>query len=94
MFHKLDEIEKRYVFLSDALADPDVIADMSVWKKYSKEQADLRETAEKYREYVAKEKEMQDAFDLAELETDGEMKKLLIDEGMPASSSLPIWLPS
>ena len=52
MFQKLDELEKRYVFLSEQLADSDVIADMNTWKKYSKEHADLRETAEKYREYL------------------------------------------
>ena len=51
MLKKLDEIIKREEFLSQQLLNADVIADMSVWQKYSKEHADLRETAEKYREY-------------------------------------------
>ena len=81
MLKKTEEILKRYRFLSDALADAEVIADIPLWRKYSKEHADIRETAEKYEEYLAAEKEMKDAFELAETETDSEMKKLLLDEG-------------
>ena len=81
MLKKLDAILKRYAFLEKQLADPDVLADMAIWQKYSKEQAELRETAEKYLEYLQTEKEMQDAFALAETETDQEMKKMLLDEG-------------
>ena len=53
MDKKLGEILKRYEYLSAALADAEVIADVSTWQKYSKEQADLTETAEKYQEYLA-----------------------------------------
>ena len=81
MLKKLDEIIKREEFLSEQLLNADVIADMSVWQKYSKEHADLRETAEKYREYQECERQMNDAFALAEEETDSEMKKMLLDEG-------------
>jgi peptide chain release factor 1 len=88
MFQKLDELEKRYVFLSEQLADSDVIADMNTWKKYSKEHSDLRETAEKYREYLSKQREMDDAFEMAETETDAEMKKMLTDEGYACKERL------
>lgn len=88
MFKKLDELLKRYEFLSEKLSDADVIADMSTWQKYSKEQADLTETAEKYSEYLAKEKEMNDSFELAEMETDSEMKKMLLDEGYACKERL------
>ena len=81
MLKKLDEIIKREEFLSEQLLNADVIADMNVWQKYSKEHADLRETAEKYREYQECERQMNDAFALAEEETDSEMKKMLLDEG-------------
>ena len=81
MLKKLDDILKRADFLSEQLLDPAIIADMSVWQKYSKEHADLRETAEKYREYLECQRQMEDAFALAEEETDAEMKKLLSDEG-------------
>ena len=72
MLKKTEEILKRYRFLSDALADAEVIADIPLWRKYSKEHADIRETAEKYEEYLAAEKEMKDAFELAETETDSD----------------------
>ncbi len=88
MFTKLEEILKRYRFLSEKLSDSEALADMSVWQKYSKEQSDLTETVEKYEQYLATQKEMQDAFALAESETDGEMKKLLTDEGYACKERL------
>ena len=81
MFKKLDDIKKRYQFLSEQLADSAVIADMGTWQKYSKEQSDLTETVEKYDEYLTVSREMEDAFAMAEEETDQEMKKMLLDEG-------------
>ncbi len=81
MLKKLDDILKREEFLSEQLLNPDIIADMSVWQKYSKEHSDLSETAEKYREYLECQRQMQDAFAMAEEESDSEMKKLLLDEG-------------
>ncbi len=80
MFSRLAEIEKRYKELSEKLADPLVIADMPVWRKLSKEHADLTETAETYEKYRRTEREMQEAVSLAETETDGEMKDLLLTE--------------
>ena len=88
MLKKLDEIKKRYAFLSEQLADSSVIADMGTWQKYSKEQSDLTETVEKYEEYLAVEREMTDAFEMAESETDSEMKKMLTDEGYACKDKL------
>ena len=88
MLTKLDGILKRYEFLSEKLADSAVIADMPTWQKYSKEQAELTETVEKYDEYCLVEKQMQDAFELAETETDSEMKKMLLDEGYDCKEKL------
>ena len=88
MFTKLEELKKRYDFLSAQLADSEVIADMGTWQKYSKEQADLTETVEKYAEYVETDRQMKDAFELAETETDGEMKKMLLDEGYDCKEKL------
>ena len=88
MLKKLADIKKRYEFLSEQLADANVIADMGTWQKYSKEQSDLTETVEKYEEYLACEREMTDAFALAETETDAEMKKMLLDEGYACKEKL------
>ena len=89
MLKKLQDIKKRYEFLSEQLADSDVIADMGTWQKYSKEQADLTETVEKYEEYLSVEREMNDAFAVAEEETDAEMKKMLLEEGYACKERLP-----
>ena len=88
MLKKLDGILKRYEFLSEKLADNEVIADMSVWQKYSKEQSELTETAEKYLEYLETERQMQDAFELAETESDAEMRKLFSAEGYECKEKL------
>ncbi len=88
MFKKLADIKTRYQFLSEKLSDAAVIADMPTWQKYSKEQSDLTETVEKYEEYLKTDKEMSDAFEMAELETDTEMKKMLTDEGYECKEKL------
>ena len=81
MLTKLDAILQRYQFLSEKLADADVLSDTSTWQKYSKEHAELTETAEKYQEYLQTQDEMTAAFETAESETDAEMRKLFTDEG-------------
>ena len=88
MLKKLDDILKRYEFLSEQLADAGVLADMDTWQKYSKEQAELTETAEKYVEYKRTEEEMQAAFATAEAETDAEMRKLFNDEAYACKEKL------
>ena len=49
MFNKLNDILKRYEFLSEELSKTEIIADMPTWQKYSKEQSDLTETADAYK---------------------------------------------
>lgn len=88
MLKKLDGLKERYAYLSEKLSDSAVIADMETWQKYSKEQAELTETVEKYEEYLSTEKEMNDAFEIAEAETDAEMKKMLLDEGYACKEKL------
>ena len=90
MLKKLADIKKRYEFLSEQLADSAVIADMGTWQRYSKEQSDLTETVEKYDEYLNVEREMADAFEMAETESDAEMKKMLTDEGYACKEKLAV----
>ena len=80
MLNKLQAFKQRFEELDKWLSQPSALDDMSVWQKNAKEQADLRETVEKYDEYLQTEKEMQDAFALADSETDAEMRKLFSDE--------------
>ena len=88
MLKKLETIKNRYAVLSERLADVETLSDTATWQKYSKEQAELMETVEKYDEYLATEQDMNDSFALAETETDGEMKKMLLAEGYACKEKL------
>ena len=88
MIDKLDKIKERFEFLNDELSKAEVCSDAEKYGKYSKERAELEETAETYEKYLAAEKEMNDAFSLAEEESDKEMKDLLLAEGYECKEKL------
>ncbi len=88
MIDKLDKIKERFEFLNDELSKAEVCSDAEKYGKYSKERAELEETAETYGKYLAAEKEMNDAFSLAEEESDKEMKDLLLVEGYECKEKL------
>ena len=88
MIDKLDKIKERFEFLNDELSKAEVCSDAEKYGKYSKERAELEETAEAYGKYLAAEKEMNDAFSLAEEESDKEMKDLLLAEGYECKEKL------
>ena len=88
MSDRLREIKERYDFLNGELMKNEVCSDAETFRKYSKERADLSEIAETYEKYLAKEKEMNDAFAAAEEESDKEMKDLLTAEGYGCKEEL------
>ena len=88
MSDRLREIKERYDFLNGELMKNEICSDAETFRKYSKERADLSEIAETYEKYLAKEKEMNDAFAAAEDESDKEMKDLLTAEGYDCKEQL------
>lgn len=80
MIERLKKIKEKYEELTNELIDPKVLADMSVWQKKSKEQADLAPIVEKFNEYEKIEKDMQDAEEMLKIETDHEMQEMLHEE--------------
>lgn len=80
MIERLKKIKERFEELTKDLIDPDVLADMSVWQKKSKEQSDLAPIVEKYDEYVKVQNDMKDAEEMMKTETDQEMLAMLNDE--------------
>ena len=88
MSDRLREIKERYDFLNGELMKNEICSDAETFRKYSKERADLSEIAETYEKYLAKEKEMNDAFAAAEEESDKEMKDLLTVEGYDCKEQL------
>jgi len=80
MIERLKKIKEKFEELTKELIDPNVLADMNVWQKKSKEQSDLSPIVEKYDEYVKIENDMKDAEELLKTETDQEMLAMLNDE--------------
>src|SRR5699024_7474053 len=72
LLNKLGELVERHVDLEHSLADPDVIADQQIFRRYSQEYAQLEPVARDYKAYhdvkdeIASLEEMQQA-DEAEL---------------------------
>ena len=51
MFDNLEELEKKYIDLTQKISDPEIISKQDEWRKMMKEQSDLEPIVEKYREY-------------------------------------------
>ena len=79
MLEKLDEVEKRYQELGELLADPKVLKDPQLLKRYAKERASLSELVETYREYKRLEGEVEENKELL-LDRDERIRELARDE--------------
>ena len=86
MFQKLDAVEKRYEELTKKIADPEVIANTSVWTEYMKEHAEMEEVVLKYKEYK---KVKQALAEAEEMLKDPEMKELAEEEVKEDREKLP-----
>jgi len=73
MFEKLEALYKKYQELTELISNPDVIADQASWRKYMKEQSNMKDVVDKYVEYkklvsdMESAKEMMDDPDLKEM---------------------------
>lgn len=77
MFDKLEEVEKRYDELTEKISDPEIISDQETWKKYMKEQSQMKDIVDKFREYKIIKKQMEEA---KELMNDADMKEMAEEE--------------
>ena len=94
IIEKVQAVADRYEELSELLADPEVLGDSQRYQELSKEEGEIRETVEKYREYrktvdaIAENEELQrekldpemDSFVKAELAELRETKATLEEE--------------
>ncbi len=80
MIEKLKQIKEKFIELTAKISDPDVIADMPTWQKLVKEHAELTPIVEKYDEYAKCEKDMNEALELQQIESDADMLSLLEEE--------------
>ena len=86
MFQKLEEVEKRYVELTEKISDPEIIARQSEWQKLMKEHSEISDIVAKYREYKTVKKSIEDAKTML---NDSELKELAEIEIEDGKERLP-----
>ena len=80
MLDRLQAVEDRYEKLNELLSDPEVISDTNKLREYSKEQSDIQETVEVYREYKDVREQLQDAKAMLEDKLDADMREMVKEE--------------
>ncbi|MDR4890233.1 peptide chain release factor 1 [Fredinandcohnia sp. QZ13] len=80
VFDRLEAVEARYEKLNELLSDPDIVSDTKKLREYSKEQSDIQETVEKYREYKEVKEQLTDAKAMLEEKLDAEMREMVKEE--------------
>ena len=80
MFDRLQAVELRYDKLTELLSDPEVISDTKKLREYSKEQSDIQETVEAYREYKDIKEQLDGAKAMLEDKMDAEMREMVKEE--------------
>ncbi|WP_147534996.1 peptide chain release factor 1 [Bacillus marasmi] len=80
MFDRLQAVEDRYEKLNELLSDPDVVNDPKKLRDFSKEQADISDTVQTYRQYKDVKEQLQDAKAMLEEKLDAEMRDMVKEE--------------
>ncbi|RHW40207.1 peptide chain release factor 1 [Neobacillus notoginsengisoli] len=80
MFDRLQAVEDRYEKLNELLSDPAVISDTKKLRDYSKEQSDIQETVQVYREYKEVKEQLHDAKAMLDDKLDAEMREMVKEE--------------
>lgn len=80
MIAKLEKILEKFNYLTEQISSSEIIAQIDLWTKLTKERAEIEETAEKYLEYKKVLSEQEQAKQALKEEDDKEMKELLEEE--------------
>lgn len=76
MFHKLAEVEKKFHELNRRLSDPKVISDLTLFREYSKQHAEITEIVSKYQEYKKISKDIEEAREIIGQSKDEELREM------------------
>lgn len=79
MFNRLNEAEKRYLEIEEALANPETASNQAEFTKYMREYKNLTPVIEKYREYKKVNSDMEGARSLMDEES-GELYEIAVEE--------------
>jgi peptide chain release factor 1 len=80
MFDRLQAVEDRYDRLNELLSDPEIINDSKKLREYSKEQSDIQETVDAYRQYKSVKEQIKDAKAMLEEKLDADMREMVKEE--------------
>jgi len=80
MFDKLQELEDKYIVLTDRINAPETIADQNLWRNLMKEHSDLTPIIEAFREHKKARQEIADAKEMLEDSNDDEFRQLVKEE--------------
>ncbi|MFJ7889494.1 peptide chain release factor 1 [Lysinibacillus xylanilyticus] len=80
MFDRLQAVEDRYERLTELLSDPDIVNDNKKLREYSKEQSDIQETVDAYREYKSVKEQLVDTREMLDSEKDPDMHDMVKEE--------------
>ena len=80
MKERLESIKKRYEEIANLLMDPEIMSDFNKIKALSKEQSDLKEIVDKYKEYETAEEHLKEAKEVLNDPELREMAELEIEE--------------
>ncbi len=90
MFDKLEDLLIRFEELIKELNDPGVVNDQSRFRKLMKEQNDLTDIVEKYKEYKETKARIEDSIAMLEEESDEEMREMAKEELIECKQKLSI----
>jgi peptide chain release factor 1 len=80
VFDRLQSVEDRYERLHELLSDPEIINDPKKLREYSKEQSDIQDTVQTYRQYKEAREQLQDAKAMLNEKLDSEMREMVKEE--------------
>lgn len=89
MLDKLQSLEDRYEKLNELLSDPEIVNDTKKLRDYSKEQSDLTDIIEVYREYKEISEELQEAKVMQDEKLDADMQEMVKMEISELEEQLP-----
>lgn len=80
LIDRLQAVEDRYDRLNELLSDPDIVNDPKKLRDYSKEQSNIQETVEVYREFKDIREQYNDAKAMLEDKLDADMREMVKEE--------------
>ena len=80
MNEKLEEISKRYEYLTEEIGKSEVIANQELWQKLVKEHSELEEIVAKYREYQSAQGQLEELKEMAREQEDDEEFRAMVEE--------------